>query len=194
MKRVLVLVVLLISFGFTKKPVNVKRMTVEIAPESVLFVHGMTNVKGFKCEYKIDQLKSPIDIQYYHKNGKIKLNNTSLVLNNVSFDCGGKAINKDFVQLLKTDDYPQIKLTLKEIHEIQNKNGVNVLVDIEMAGKTNAYVIPVSIKNDGELLISGDLDLGLNDFGIIPPTKFLGLVHVDDIVEIGFKLYLKEVR
>ena len=45
---------------------------------------------------------------------------------------------------------------------------------------------------DENLMINGKLKLNIKDFSLEPPKKMLGLIVVSEIIEINFKLVLKE--
>ncbi|MBU2951790.1 hypothetical protein KO493_13910 [Tamlana agarivorans] len=193
MKKILFLVALIAVLGFTNKDTFIENTAFKIIDDSTLSVIGTSNVKGFECKYDMTDFKSVIPINYILKDGKILLSESTLVLDNINFDCGGRAINRDFIEILKTKKHPRIKLELREINMIHNKNEVNVLVDVSMAGISNTYSIPVNLKKNDKLEVVGNLDLYLDTFNIEAPNKLFGLIQIGNHVEIEFKLFLKEI-
>ena len=131
MKKGLFLVFALTALAFTTKDAFFKSTEVTIGPESALMVKGKTNINTFTCNYDINQLKKPIPVRYYLKDSKMVFSETRLLLNTGNFDCGGKAINKDFQEILKADQYPQIIWELKEIKSLEavERHPIAVLVD-----------------------------------------------------------------
>jgi len=191
-KKLILFVFIVMALAFTSRDSAIKNTSIIISPESSLLVRGTTNVNTFTCLFDIEKLKNPIPVVYHMENGKMQFNKTALILDNVCFDCGGKAINNDFQKLLKSDKNPQILLFLKELSNVENKEDTHAVIEIQMAGITKTYRIPVKIKKNNKLLITGDLALNLSDYNIVPPKKFLGMITVDDKIEIFFQLAVRE--
>jgi polyisoprenoid-binding protein YceI len=191
MKRILIFISVLTALAFTDSFVG--NTSVVITPSSKLYVLGKTNVNSFKCHYNVLKLNKPIPINFKSHGDKISFEKTTLVLDNVNFDCGGSSINNDFQNLLKTKTYPRIFIKLKEINKDKNKESlVLALVDLEIAGVTKPYTIPVELNNEGTMTIKGVLGLNIRDFNLEPPKKAMGLIVVKDVIEINFELAVKE--
>ena len=193
MKKILFLLSIMSTLAFTA--VITGSTSVLITSSSKLLINGKTNINNFKCEFNVLKLKNPIPVSFEKINDVIVFDNTALVLDNTCFDCGGKGINNDFQELLKSDLYPQTRIKLKEICKgINNKNDVLALLDISIAGVTKSYRIPVKLKDEEALLIEGVLNLDICDFNLEPPKKALGLIVVKDNIEINFQLAVKEYQ
>ncbi len=191
MKKILILISVFTLLAFTKNFTG--NTTVIITPNSKLIIKGKTNVNSFICQYNISKLNKPINILFKNHGDKITFEKTTLVLDNVNFDCGGAGMNNDFKELLKSDIYPNIFVNLKEIRKDQNnQNLVNALIDLEIAGVTKSYVVPVELKGDDIMYVKGVLALNLRDYNLEPPKKALGLIVVKDVIEINFELAVKE--
>lgn len=179
------------AFAFTNRDSAFKSTSVILTSESSLLVKGTTNVNTFSCAFNINKFKNPIHVMYKLEDAKMKFTKTALVLETNCFDCGGKAINSDFQSILKADKYPQITLLLKEITNFESAD-IQAVIDIQIAGVTNSYKIPVKLKKGNVIQILGDLNLSLANFNIKPPKKFLGLIAVNDKIDINFQLAVKE--
>lgn len=191
MKKIVLLISIFSLFAFTSS--DVKRTSVMITPNSKLLIVGKTNVNSFNCRYDILKLQKPIPVFYKKHHDKISFDNTVLVLDNVNFDCGGRGINADFHELLKTKTYPQIRIKLKEISEGKTNNKpVLAHMDITIAGITKGYQMPVEVSNADAMQINGILNLNLSDFNLEAPKKALGLIVVKDEIEINFELAVKK--
>jgi hypothetical protein len=185
------LCVLLVSFSTINVLKNSK--SILVASESELYINGTSNVTDFKCGYNITNLDHPIRIHYENIKDVIIFENSTLILENNGFDCGGKRINKDFHGLLKSEVYPQITLKLKEVKLNPNKkNKAEALIEIEIAGLSHSYLMSTEFYHDQDWMISGKLKLNIQDFNLTAPKKMLGLVVVSEDIEISFKLILKE--
>ena len=191
MKRILFFISIIILLAFTKRDAITKNTSVIITSESSLLVRGTTNVNTFTCEFNINKFKNPIRVVYHIEDDKMIFNKTALILNSDCFDCGGKAINNDFKKILKSNKYPQILLFLNEISHFENKSYVQASLEIEIAGITKNYKIPIKVKKNKEMLITGDLTVSLVDYNLEAPKKFFGLIFVEDIIEIYFQLEIK---
>lgn len=167
--------------------------SVLITPSSKLYIKGKTNINSFTCQFNVLKFKKPIPVFFQKIDDKIIFDNTTLVLDNICFDCGGKRINSDFQELLKSELYPQTLIKLKEISKgVDDENKIFALLDISIAGVSKSYRMPVELKGEETLLIEGVLNLNICDFNLEPPKKALGLVVVKDTIEINFQLVVKK--
>jgi hypothetical protein len=171
----------------------IESTSVIIAPKSKLVIIGKTNVNSFKCQYNVSKLNKPIVVFFKKDNDRIVFEKTTSVLESINFDCGGSGINADFHELIKSETYPQIFITLKEISKDPKDDAlVNAVLNLDIAGTTKAYIIPVKLEGEDNLLLKGILSLNIRDFNLEPPKKALGLIVVKDIIEINFQLKIKE--
>lgn len=191
-KRIIFLISIVTALAFTTRDSIIKSTSVIITTESSLVVRGTTNVNTFSCVFNINKFKNPIHVNYGVEGGKMVFKKTALVLDNNCFDCGGKGINSDFQKILKSDKYPQITLFLKEITPLENTLDVQASINIEIAGIVKAYKIPVKVKKNNDMLITGDLAISLDDYGLEAPKKMFGLISVDDTIQIFFQLAVRE--
>jgi hypothetical protein len=99
-------------------------------------------------------------------------------------------MTKDFIKLLKTNEFPTIEIEIIEISTLASKTSAKAT--ITLAGKQNTYQIPIN-TNPNNTVFSGILPLNIKDFSIEPPTKMLGMVVVHEKVDIHFSLQLEIV-
>ena len=191
MKKILFFVFILTTLAFTKS--IFENTSVIITPTSKLFIEGKTNISNFTCQFNISKLNNPIPVFYKGNKSSMVFNKTVLELENNCFDCGGKGINNDFQELLKSELYPKTYINLKEISiDDNNPSCVFASINIHMAGATKSYTIPVELNQKENLHIKGILNLDICDFNLEPPKKALGLVVVKNMIEINFDLMVKE--
>jgi len=97
--------------------------------------------------------------------------------------------------MLKTQRYPNIALDLKEIIiNPKNPNENIALLNISLAGRSKLYSIWLNVNQSDKINASGCLKLNLSDFNLEPPKKMLGLVVVDDAIEINLDLKIKPIK
>lgn len=183
MKTILSIALFFILVSFLPEKMSNNECVAQITANSVLFIKGTSNVNTFICNYSITSLERKINMSYREKGSVIAFNNAVLTLKNDGFDCGGKMINKDFHELLKSDDYPDINLELQKI--IKHDFGYTAYVIIEIAKKKSNYAIPVNQSNSGSKY-SGKMDVNIIDFGLTPPKKMMGMIVVHENIEIHF--------
>ena len=191
MKKIVFFIGILTVLSFAKVEVLTKNMSVIIVPESKLQIRGNSNINKFKCDFNILEIKNPIPLFYEKKGNKIYFKKAKLALENSCFDCGSRGINKDFNKLLKTNEFPQIFLSLQEIEK--HDDIVEASVEMTIAGVSKMYKLPVDIETDETLLVSGVLNLNISDFNLKAPKKLLGLIVVSENIEIDFNLVIKEI-
>lgn len=184
----------LIFCAFTESADEVKEATINFSSDSYLKIKGKTNVNNFNCAFNIDAFSDAIKVNFKEYDSSIKFSKAILRLSNIEFDCGGKAINKDFNKLLNTEEHPQIVLNLKEITKIEEDvNSITATVEITICKISKTYKIPVSVDHEKGLYVSGLMPININDFNLKAPKKMLGMIKVSPRIQIEFSLKINEV-
>lgn len=190
-KIVWVVSALLVGFGFSDPERETK---IRVASDSKVIISGTTNVNGFTCRYNLKEMELPIRLAYDDKLEQIQFSNAQLKLANNCFDCGGKAINKDFRELLKTEEHPEVELRLLYVDPPQpNDSKIGVGMEIKIAGTVRIYETRLYCKQQGDIWVDGTIPLKLTDFGLDPPKKVLGMIKVHDEIKVQVALRLKEI-
>lgn len=164
---------------------------IKILPVSSLTISGDTNITEFECDYYTAQIKESTPLEYTISANEIIFNKAELHLKNKGFDCGNKAINKDFHALVQSEEYPEIILKLNKI-SLSSGNMADAKVTICIAGIENNYELPVSIATDNSARFKGTLKLNINDFKLQPPKKLFGMIVVKKDIEIQFDLSIQK--
>ncbi|WP_165764799.1 YceI family protein [Winogradskyella aurantia] len=167
-------------------------MNVSVSPASSLIIKGESNVNKFQCSYDVLQFSDSIEVSFISDKAYLNFTNTQLHLKNSFFDCGHKAINRDFNKLLKTDEFPSIKIELISAHNQPNNLSIMTKLNIVISGISKRYDIPVEVdKTTDGVMICGNLPIDINDFNLSPPKKLLGMIKVSNKIEIDFNLAVK---
>ena len=94
--------------------------------------------------------------------------------------------------MIDADRYPDIKITLDEniSKGTDAPASTGFQVGLTFNGQTNTYICHYTSNACYQYrrCLTGKLQFKLSDFGIDPPKKFLGVVKVEDIVSINFKI------
>lgn len=170
---------------------GVEKRGIQILADSELTIRGDTNISKFRCEFDTKLLERTVPLIFEENSGHIIFKNAVLSLNNKGFDCGNKAINKDFHKLMQTEKYPEISLELLDIR-LQSKKLAHANVVIKIAGRQKHYTFPIEISTTPVNSYRGKLELNINDFGLEPPKKMFGLIVIKEEIEIDFNLMVKK--
>ncbi|MGS2765251.1 hypothetical protein [Sinomicrobium sp. M5D2P9] len=182
-------IILMFTLFWSGNPFSEEKCVVRIGKGSELYLKGSANVRDFTCVYDRELLETSVPVSFRKKQDRMIFDQALIRLENKGFGCGGKGINRDFHSLLQTETYPYIDLNLKEVTYKTGKT--TALISITIAGVIKTYNIPVQLDTEGRLQCSGILPLDIRDFGLQPPKKMLGLIVVDEKIDIYFDLSLK---
>ena len=174
---------ILISFGFISY-----RTKVKITNKSEVIIKGKSNVNSFECKYNTDFIEDEFQISLSKQNAKILFSGAKTSIRSNGFDCAHRIITKDFKTILKADEYSHIKLELKEI--ITSNECITAKIKVGIAGVSKEYNIPVDYDSNNNN-VKGNLKINIVDFNLKAPRKLLGVITVDDDVEIDFNLFLQ---
>jgi polyisoprenoid-binding protein YceI len=195
MKNVLLGLLCVFMLSFTINNSDYKKASFLIEGNSKLVIIGSTNINSFNCDLVFSDIHSQVKALYQKSENKIKFQDAHLELSNSCFDCGSKLMNKDFLEMLDTEKHPNITLDLKEITlNPKNPNEVIALLNISLAGCSKLYSVWLNINELDHINAIGCLKLKLSDFNLEPPKKVLGLVVVDDAIEIALDLKIKALK
>lgn len=191
MKKLLLAVILLFTGALSQAQDSFHVKKVRVLPSSQLAINGDTNINKFECVFDTDHLNEAQKVYYSRKDSIMSFTGAILSLNTQGFDCGNKGINRDFHDLIKSEEYPEILLEISKV-KLRTKNFGVATICITMAGIQKFYEVPINI-NDGDIAqFQGELELNIKDFNLAPPTKLFGIIVVKDEIEIGFDLKVKK--
>jgi len=158
--------------------------SIKILPSSELIIAGSTNVNKFDCKFDIQLISKPKSFVYFKDEEYLRFKNLELHLRTEGFDCGNHRMNSDFQDLLMNDKYPEIVIHIDHV-ELVSKEYAKAYIEVDLAGKSNKYDLPVLLTEDR---FKGKFKMNIRDFGLKPPKKALGLIEVDEIIEVQFDL------
>ncbi len=168
---------------------------------SKLIIHGKTNVNNFDCEHAITIDNTTLQVTCEVTNFNLDFDGLVLKFGIIQFDCGHEIMNQDFQSILKTEKHPFLFLKINEIYineetSLMEKLDVKSFVTISLAGVERTKMIEkATVINHDDHLVSftGSAELQMTDFKIEPPTKFLGLISVEDELEVSFEIKMRTV-
>jgi hypothetical protein len=168
-----------------------------IDPQSRLSIHGATNVNTFKC--MLDSYNMADTLEYVREKASLemKLTRNRMRIPIRSFNCGNKQITKDFWQTLQSEKYPELEICFRSFRNttLSDKSYVDGIVDITLAGATKRYVVKYFARTPDKetVLLTGTQAVNFSDFKLEPPNKMMGLIQVQESLDVEFNLMLKSL-
>jgi hypothetical protein len=196
MKRLVSLLVL--SFIISLSATAQTLVSAEIQKNSSLTINGSTNLVSFKIYQNGDKLsRSKLSVVTTQNQNKIFISQNQLSVVVKNFVSNNALALKDFLKLVKADNYPtlQVQLNYLDLQPIYEKgktyNG-EALVNITITGKTRHYSIPITFNSNGDVYtVNGNKKLSIRDFGLTPESKMMGMIKVSEWIDIDFHIICK---
>jgi hypothetical protein len=149
-----------------------------------LYINGESNINQFSFRYDMVTLQG--------KSNSITKDsdNYEISIPIKDFEASNPLMYNDFLVLMKESAYPRIKVSFSK-KQIQNALEDNTVtgsdICISIAGITRIYKFQCAVaKCSDNLYLSGEEMIKLSDFHLKPPAKLLGLVKVNDEINVNF--------
>ncbi|MGA9521041.1 MAG: YceI family protein [Myxococcaceae bacterium] len=108
-----------------------------------------------------------------------------------SLDCDNGMMNEELRNALKMREHPEIFLKMKSLQLGERKGDVvEVLAKAELtlSGQTRSIVVNgVAKETPRGVVMLGEHQLKMTDYGVQPPSLLLGTIRVKDEVTVGFE-------
>ena len=168
---------------------------IDLQKSSSITIHGTTNLISFKLTQSGEKLaKRNFNIIATQNLNKIQLGQNEHVIQVKDFTSDNKMALRDFMKLVKANVYPSfsVKLDYFEIDPNGNNKDLSkatVSVDLTITGKTKHYNIQVKSIHEGDIYkLNGIKKINIRDFGLEPPVEMLGLIRVNEWINIDFAI------
>lgn len=189
----------IISLLFSANIIAQNVVTVELQKNSHLFIHGSTNIVSFRIEQDGEKfmLKSNQITTKQLQNRLYFVDNNEITIAVKNFTSINKMALRDFKKLLKSDKFPTLQVKINYLEMVSNNDNLqtvkgNASIIIVLTAISKQYFIPITAVRDRNLLIvKGTKKLSIRDFGLEPPTEMLGMIKVDEWINIEFDLICK---
>ncbi|MBX2899196.1 MAG: hypothetical protein KF775_06085 [Cyclobacteriaceae bacterium] len=194
MTRALALLMALFTAGsFTPSPVLLHRFIVQ--PESTLVIAGKTNVNAFQCTTLYCGrdtlvLRESAGSQPVFLKGNVTLDASA-------FSCGIQLITNDFNKTIKSKAHPAIAIDFISFEKVPvygcGEERFKGRIKISLAGITNVFDVGCAIeaRSNGIIYLRGNRAFTFTDFNLEAPSRMMGMVKVEDTLEVRFNLALK---
>jgi len=164
---------------------------VVIDPASQLNLFGSSNINKFKCDCTDQFPRSTLKYNKGKTGTSATFSNAILKIRSAALDCGNKFMNKDMFKTLHGDEYPEIRIELlqvKQLNETKSGEWSNQIVEaaLTIAGYRKIIDLNVrALKNDEDhFRFVSDKNILMTDFGLIPPKALMGTIKVNDLIRI----------
>ena len=196
MRRTFVLLIFQLNLGFGLLFSQTTTVCITMENNSSIIINGSTNIIPFRLSQTGDKLANKVyTVTASQVQNKIILNQNQYSIVVKNFNSMNKMALRDFMKLMKSDVYPEIKV---QLNYIENQSGLDdyskgqASVNITLTGITKHYIIPISAKRSSDFYnLIGKMRLTIKDFGITPPTEMLGMIKVNEWIDIDLNLFCK---
>jgi len=163
-----------------------------IGPDSELSITGTSNVTKFCCSSKQQFPQGDLTYEWI-SDSRIKISNARLEIDAQGLDCGHRPITRDFKRTLLVDKHPNILFVLHELalrhDKVAKQSDWNWAVadtEITIAGCSNHKFLNVQYKlvADSSIELRAFTRLCVSDFGLESPKPMLGIIKVEDEVDV----------
>lgn len=152
--------------------------------ENYLYIQGESNVNQFTFRY------NNANFSDRHRSMAGDSGNIEFSIPIRDFEASNPMMYGDFLVLMKETEYPVIKVTFSKQDLMaagSNSGGACPDIRINIAGITKIYKIQCSLVQCSDYLyLSGEKTIKLSDFHLKPPEKLLGLVKVNNEINVNF--------
>lgn len=166
-----------------------------IDPESRLTIHGTTNVSNFKCMFDCLENSDTLEFSRDYRLAEIHFSKSKMTIPVRNFDCGNRQISRDFWHTLKSEAHPNLDIIFRKFKGsvIKDNSSIEGVMDIVLAGTTKRYIVKyqTSLRGENTVLLKGTQVVHFADFKLSPPKKMMGLIQVQENLEVEFNLVLK---
>jgi hypothetical protein len=172
-----------------------------VQKSSSLSINGRTNISRFSCG--IAQYGEPDTITILKEECRDKTTGIPLCgvlrINIEDFDCRNRVMTGEFKRTLHFRQYPHLKITFLNLEKMPvfgpRPETLTGQVVIELAGVSKQVVMEyASEREDAETIqLTGSRRLCFSDFGLQPPQKMGGLIHVDQSLDVRFILCMRQI-
>jgi hypothetical protein len=196
MRFLIIGIIVLIGMAFSPIPndtVLIHRFIVQ--PSSRLMINGKTNVNAFQCATMSYHGKDTLVlIEGEHRRPFFEKGYVGLDAS--SFDCGMKIMTSDFGKTIKAKQFPSIFIEFISFERIpvysNAKDKFKGKMKISLGGVTQTFQMDCTIEPgpSGDFHLKGGRSFSFSDFKLEPPQRVMGLVKVQDTLDVNFHLVL----
>lgn len=197
MRAIFVGIVLILVTGFRPfHPGGVLTHRLIVQPASKIIINGKTNVNSYQCAITSYTGKDTLVLQEGGARRRPIFTQGFVGLEAQRFDCGMQLMTHDFRETIKYNEYPVVSIEFISFERIPQlstgKDSFNGRMRISLAGVAKPFnvICTIEVEPSGLIHLKGGRSFTFSDFNLIPPTRMMGLVKVEDSIKVNFHLVL----
>jgi polyisoprenoid-binding protein YceI len=178
---------------------NAAFATLELQPESKLWVAGTSTVRSFQCQtttFDANVESSADNAVAAVLAGEKSVGAIEVVVPVEKLDCRNDTMNSHMLKALKAKDHATITFRVSTYDLTRAEPGVQVQLEgaLTLGGVEKAIAVTADAKpgENGALHVTGTYDLRMSEYGLKAPTLMLGTMRVNDNVKVGFDIVLRD--
>lgn len=196
--KYIVMIALMAGLALTAPEPGAGQTSFEARPESKIVIKGSSTVHDFDC--LSDKIRGQAEIAAEEEEeiqDTVKANSpldVSILFPVKEFDCGRSRMNRDFYETLEAEEYEEITFDFISAKLVDNSSEEFDLYEVSgiltVAGREREIQVEVkgTHQENDVIRIEGYHPISMKDFGIDPPTALMGMIQVDDELEVHFDL------
>jgi polyisoprenoid-binding protein YceI len=105
-----------------------------------------------------------------------------------AIDCGDSTMNKHLRKALKDEQFPEVRYQALKYTLVDDGTAVQTSGELTIAGVTKPIALGAKLVPlpQGGTRVVGNVDINMRDYGVKPPSLFLGALKVADVVTVKF--------
>jgi hypothetical protein len=195
MSRLSLGILILCTFAGLTYDDEIANFRLSVHPLSSITIVGKTNMNKYECAIAHYAGSDTLLLQAERGKGA-RFSQGRVNLNASGFDCGMRAMTKDFTKTIKADKYPNIVIEFisfeRAVHFDKESEKFKGKITISLANAVVVTDVQCGIEKDknGWFHLIGSRNFTFSDFKLEPPKHMLGLVKVDQNLTVNFHLVL----
>jgi len=172
--------------------------TLDLQPESRLWVSGTSTVRAFQCQAGALDAKiesTGADAVAAVLAGEKAVSTIEVTVPAEKLDCRNGTMNEHMRKALKAKEFPTVVFRAASYDLTRTNESVGVTLNgtLTLGGVEKPITVNAQAKpgTDGTLIVSGTREVRMTEFSLKPPTLMLGTMKVDEKITVGFEVVLK---
>lgn len=161
--------------------------------DSEVSIEGAANIGSFKCFTQPLSREKPVSSCFLKTAERIEISQVEFEIPIDGIGCGNPLVVRDLREVLDSHTHPNIVFDLHELvaYDVNGKfyKG-KVTASTVVKGVKHDISIPVEVDefSPNHFKVSGQTPIMLSWYGIDTPSKFFGLLTLDDRIDVCFEL------
>ena len=148
-------------------------------------VSGTSTVRGWTCPVEGAVAATPGQSSDPLPGFPSGLNSVTVTVQVQEFECPDEQMNEHLLEAMEAPEHPEIVVELQEYSLAGDTAEASGTITIHGVSKPITLAIELVESADGVRAV-GQTDVNMTEFGVTPPSVWLGLLNVGEVVTIDF--------